>query len=115
MGNWHTHLSQPPSHATVFRLIVLIVRTPLLITPFPVCVPPPSVVTVMTPVPDSLLSLMDYCFPSTYCSICLVYFLIVSIVSMPLLLVTLYYSYASYGFLLSSSFIVLLGLLPSTG
>jgi hypothetical protein len=90
-------VSQPSIRAIVSLLIVLIVRTPLLIAPYPVCVPPPSVVTVTTPVPDSLLSLMDYCFPSVYCSIYLVYLLIVSTF---LLCGTLYCSCVFYCFLL---------------
>ena len=99
-------MSQPSLRVIVSLLIVLIVRTPLLIIPFPVCVPPPSVVTVMTPVPDSLLSLMDYCFPSAYCLTCLVYLPIVSIVCLPLLFRAL---------IVLSLLIVLSGLLPSTG
>src|SRR5580693_2934501 len=83
-------MSQPLPHVTVSHLIVLIVRTLLLIVPFPACIPPPSVVTVTTPVPDSLLSLMDYCFSPIYCSTCLEYFPIVPIVSVSLLSTTSY-------------------------
>jgi hypothetical protein len=54
-------MSQPSPRVIVFPLTVLIVRTPLLIVQYPVCVPLPSVAIVTIPVPDSLLSLMDYC------------------------------------------------------
>jgi hypothetical protein len=70
-------VSQPTPPVTVFPLIVLIVRTPLLIAPYPVCVPPLSVATVTTLVPEPLLSLIDYCLPFTYCSLYFVYPLIV--------------------------------------
>jgi hypothetical protein len=99
-------MSQPSPRVTASHPIVLIVRTPLLIVPFHVCVLPPFVVTVTTPVPDSLLSLMDYCLPSLYCLTYLVYLPIVSIVCLPLLFRALIVLFLP---------IVLLGLLPSTG
>ena len=94
-------VSQPSLLVIVSRLIVLIVRTPLLIAPSPVCALPPFVVTVTTPVLDPLLSSMDYCFPPLYCSICLVYFLLsllslCSYCSLSLIVLTFLLSSTSY-------------------
>jgi hypothetical protein len=108
-------VSQPPPRVIVFHLIVLIVRTPLLIAPFPVCVPPPSVAIVTIPVPDPLLSILDYCFlllivlSDSYVS---------SSIPKPLLLSCPYYSITSdcsRVLIVFLSSIVLSGLLPSTG
>jgi hypothetical protein len=99
-------MSQPSPRVTASHPIVPIVRTPLPTAPFPACVPPLSVVIVTTPVPDSLLSLMDYCLPFVYCLTCLMYLLIVSIVFSLLLF---------HALIVLSLLIVLSGLLPSTG
>jgi hypothetical protein len=103
------HMSQPPLRVTVFPLIVLIVRTPPLIAQFPVCVPPPFVVTVTT------LALDSYCLPWTivsplrllFCLFPIVFYcLLVPIVSWSLLSLCSYCLFPP---------IVLSGLLPSTG
>jgi hypothetical protein len=46
-------MSQPSPRVIVSHPIALIVRTPPPIAPFPVCAPPPFVVIVTIPVPDS--------------------------------------------------------------
>ena len=105
-------MSQPLPHVTVSRLIVLIVRTPLLIALFRVCIPPPSVAIVTIPVPDPLLSILDYCFlllivlPDSYVS---------PIVSKPLMSLLSVTSDCSRVLIVFLSSIVLSGLLPSTG
>jgi hypothetical protein len=102
-------LSQPTPRVIVSHLIVLIVKTPLLIALFHVCVPPPSVAIDTIPVPDPLLSILDYCFlllivlPDSY---------------VLLLFLCLYCSvtpYCSYVPIVLLPPIVLSGLLPSTG
>jgi hypothetical protein len=66
-------LSQPLLPVIVFHPFVLIVRTPLLIVLFHVCVLPLFVAIVTIPASDSLLSTLDYCSLLVYCSVCLVY------------------------------------------
>jgi hypothetical protein len=93
-------MSQPPLRVTVSHPIVLIVRTLLLIVLSHVCVLLLSVAIVTIPVPDSLLSTLDYCSPPDYCSVCLMcsvivpclYCLLPPIVLTSLLSFTLYCS-----------------------